>query len=397
MNRPGTAKILYTSFDEVPGPKGACRHIEAFVRAAGERLGSVLLLTPGLVDRGPQLLAAGVQHEVLGCPDLNPIGRARTFRAKLRERIRDESFDIIHFRSIFEGIPLIEPAVRKSAQVVYEVNGFPSIEMKYHYRALIDNSFLKDKFVDQELACLSAADQIITVSQVNRQSIAARWNASRPIQVIPNGVDTDVFAFRSPRGPVESTEPLLACYVGTLTAWQGIETAMEALSLVLRERPMELTILGAGSRQRLQVLQQLVLKLGIGDHVRFRAPTESAAVVDLLHSSHITLVPLLAVDRNTQQGCCPLKMLEAMSAGCPIIASDLPVIQELATPYEHYLPSRPGDAHNLKNVILESTLDFASTTHRAQAARHHVVNNLTWQHATQMLLRVYDDLLEQSK
>jgi glycosyltransferase involved in cell wall biosynthesis len=42
-----------------------------------------------------------------------------------------------------------------------------------------------------------------------------------------------------------------------------------------------------------------------------------------------TVAPLAETARNTWQGCCPVKMVESMASGTPVIASDLAVSREL--------------------------------------------------------------------
>ena len=41
------------------------------------------------------------------------------------------------------------------------------------------------------------------------------------------------------------------------------------------------------------------------------------------------VAPLARGPRNESQGCCPLKIVEAMACGTPVVASDLPAIREM--------------------------------------------------------------------
>ena len=417
-----TKKILYTSFDEVPRPKGASTHIEAFARTLGARFGDVWLVTPGPADLPVSDFAPGVRQKVLGCPDDNPIGRARTFRAKLvawlaRAQI---DFDVIHFRSIMEGWPLLDPQVRRGAKLVHEVNGFPSIEMKYHYRRITPGDALSAKLFEQELDCLDAADRIMTVSDVNRQEIVSRGVAPDRVVVIRNGVDLERFPFRamSPSSPGSSGsassssttsssspssatsppslapgEPLRLAYVGTLTIWQGIETLLEAVELLSKQRPVRLRLLGAASPSRRRELDRVVRHLRIEESVEFLPSGDHEAVVRLLHDSHSSVVPLLAVDRNVRQGCCPLKLLESFAAGCPVVASDLPVVLELGRPDEHFLTARAGDARSLKNALVRLTELPDCGAEMALRAYEHVRSQFTWTQAGEQLVAEYERLL----
>lgn len=379
-------RILYTSFDEFPGPKGAATHIDAFARALGAHFGDVLLATPGPTDQPLTPIFPGVRQRVFGCPGATPLGRARTFRAKLAAWLRRESFDVMHFRSIFEGFALTDSAVRRGATLIYEVNGFPSIELKYHYRRVADDRVLLNKLIAQENHCLRAAERIITVSDVNRQHLVERGIPDDRISVIRNGVDPDAFPYQDP--PTD-TGPLRVAYVGTLATWQGIETLLEALELARKHQPVRLTLMGAASRTRRVELDRLVRRFELHDSVEFRAGGQREDVVRLFHDSHVSVVPLLAVDRNTRQGCSPLKLLESMSTGCPVIASELPVVLELAEPERHFIPAHPGDARNLKNALLAVAADRDGAVARARRARERVERQWTWRQATEQLCRLY--------
>ena len=418
-------KILYTSFDEVPRPKGASTHIEAFVRTLGARFGDVWLVTPGPADQPTRDFAPGVRQKVLGCPDDNPIGRARTFRAKLIAWLArcQINFDVIHFRSIMEGWSLLAPQVRRGAKLVHEVNGFPSIEMKYHYRKVTPADPLTAKLFEQELDCLDAADLIVTVSDVNRQEIVSRGVPPERIVVIRNGVDLERFPFQvAPPVPSSSVssaivasppasappassslatpsadstppEPLRLAYVGTLTIWQGIETLLEAVELLSKQRPVRLRLLGAASPSRRRELDRVVRHLRIEESVEFLTSGDHEAVVRLLHDSHASVVPLLAVDRNVRQGCCPLKLLESFAAGCPVIASDLPVVNELGRPDEHFLSARAGDARSLKNALVRLTELADGGRAMARRAADHVRSQFTWTRAGERLVAEYERLM----
>src|SRR5947209_7291245 len=83
-------------------------------------------------------------------------------------------------------------ARRKGAfcdRFVFEVNGLPSVEWKYHYPAVADDRELLRKLRAMEDACLAAADLVVTVSRVTADYLSGRGVDPGRIRVIPNGVD----------------------------------------------------------------------------------------------------------------------------------------------------------------------------------------------------------------
>ena len=124
-------KLAYISFDQVPTSKGAATHIEAFVRGLAAEFGSVDLVTVSSSScvEGPCERWPSVIHWELPALGVSLIERVLYFRGFLTRWLEDRDFDVIHFRSNFEGMPILKH--RKNAGLIFEVNGLPSIELKY--------------------------------------------------------------------------------------------------------------------------------------------------------------------------------------------------------------------------------------------------------------------------
>jgi glycosyltransferase involved in cell wall biosynthesis len=378
------ARLAYISFDRVPAPKGASTHIEAFSRGLAAEFGAVDLVTVSASagPTGPLERWPGVVHWEL--PALGPtlIERVLCFGGFLTRWLADRRFDVIHFRSIFEGLPILKGA--KGASLVFEVNGLPSIELKYRYPGSEDDRELMRKLEAQERACVAAADRIITPSAVTRDFLVqSRGAIPERIAVIPNGADTQLF---HPNGVRPGGVSYRLLYFGTLSPWQGVDLAIRAVAQV---EATSLRIVGAASRTRMDALARLAAKLGVADRVALCPPVSQAELADELAACDAVLSPLPWNDRNVVQGCCPLKVLEAMAAGRPVIASDLQVVRELGRHEEHLLLVKPGSVDAIANAIVRLRSDPALAANLAFNARRLIESRYTWAHAVESLIRSY--------
>lgn len=404
-------QIAYLSFDRVPAPKGAAVHIAAFARALGQAFAPVTLLTlapamppgppgqpaPPAPPRSwrtpprPRPFAPGVSHVCFEATGRHLIESALDFRTQMRAWWQQRTVPVAHVRSIFEGYPLARGKGALCRRLVYEVNGLPSIELKYHYPAVADDRELLAKLRAQEQACLDAADLVVTPSQVTAGHLADRGVARERLHVIPNGVDLDVFTYRAPRPWGEW--PVRMLYAGTLTSWQGLHHAIEALQLYRRDAPATLTVVGpARTRQRRQILDRC-RSLGLGDAITLIEPVPQDALAALHHEHDVVVIPLPANDRNLVQGCCPLKLLEAMATGTPIIASDMPVVRDLAAPDREALLVKPGSAKAIKDAMLRLRAEPALGPRLGQAARRRVARDYTWAASGARLIHAYESVL----
>ena len=391
--------LFYIAYDRYPAPKGAATHISAFVSALRHQFDELDLVTVAAaptthsmsVAQSPPSGNLNFRHTELPAVGPSMIERVLHFRTQLRGWWSKRKPDVAHVRSIFEGYPIARRKSDWCKKLVFEVNGLPSIELKYHYPKVADDRELMAKLLTQENACLEAADLIITVSDVNAAYLKQRGADPDRICVIPNGVDLNLFTYRSPQ-PV-GIRPLSLLYSGTLTSWQGVNTAIEALALVRREMPAKLRIIGSGRPAQIRTLNELASRLGVADHVKICDGTSQMELARAHHEADVILIPLLPNDRNLLQGCCPLKVLEAMASGTPLIASDMPVVSCLVRNGIDGQLVRPGSAKSIKDGLLR----FRDDPHFAQAcsenARTRIENEFTWDRAGEKLRTAYQTYL----
>lgn len=395
MSKP---RSVYVSFDRVPAPKGASVHIGAFSRALASALGAIDLVTvePSRDDDqpSPELgaeLWPGVFHHPLPSPGPNLIARALAFRSRLAHWWSGRRVPVVQFRSPFEGYPLACRKGEVADRLIYEVNGLPSIELKYHYPDVSDDHELLRKLRAQEGRCIQAADLLITPSAVTAAHLAERGADPQRVRVIPNGVDTELFSWREPTPWRDRCVHMV--YSGTLTSWQGVPAALEALALYRRDFPARLTLAGPAPRRVRRQLEERCRKLGVSGQVSLPGPLSQPDLVTLLHEADVVVAPLLRNDRNLVQGCCPLKAIEAMAVGTPLIASDIPVLTDIARRDDHALLVKPGSGKAIKDAMLRLRSEPDLAGRLSRAARCRVEERFTWRRAGEDLVAGWRELL----
>lgn len=449
---PRRGSLVYAAFDRYPAPKGAATHIRAFVEALSRQFATVDLVTvaepasgttampysrgldlPRLPIGSSSLTSSGsssspsspsssrsssgelaaelrplavgaaspsvppaewarplddsVRHTPLPALGATLVERVLHFRAQLHAFWRDRRPDVAHVRSIFEGYPIARDKRRWCDRLVFEVNGLPSIELKYHYPRVADDRELMKKLLAQEQCCLEAADLVLTVSRVNAAYLQLRGVPREKLRVIPNGVDPRLFSYCPPRPWGERAALFL--YSGTFSSWQGVGTAIEALALYRRDAPARLAIVGSPRPGQCEALARLAERLGVFEYVDIHPAATQERLAILHHQADAVLAPLVPNDRNLLQGCCPLKVLEAMASGTPLVASGLPVVTALARPDIDALIVRPGSAKALKDALLRLRSDPSLAARISLSARRRIERRFTWQIAAHRLRRAY--------
>jgi len=371
---------VYIAFDVFPRPKGSSSHIASMVHALSRRFQPAWLLCLGYGDMPSRQVEEDViiyRHKLYH-PNL--LRRATEFMEFVREMMTaaGDEVRLMVFRDPWGGCPAL--AARPEVPAIFEVNALPSWELPYAYPAVGRNFALLAKLRDMERYCLLDSSRVITVSEVTREALAALGVPAERIEVIRNSAAEVFFEARPESCPL----PELATgdwfgYVGSLQAWQGVETALKAFALVREEVPQSnLLIVHNGRKGPERELSKKARKLGLADRVLVRRGLSPPDLAASLARLRFTMAPLADTPRNTVQGCCPVKIVESMAAGAPVLASDLRVCRELITNGRDGLLIPPHSdrawALTLRRMFTEPGL----AARLAGAARETAQNSFTW-------------------
>lgn len=157
-------------------------------------------------------------------------------------------------------------------------------------------------------------DTIISVCQATRDELPASVRSKTV--VIPNGVPS----YQAPG--VTRAETFTLVYVARLTASKGILDALDAVRR-LRDQGLSLRFLVAGDGDMRAEAESFVRSHKLESVVTFLGFATS--VGPLYSQAHACILP------SRHEGM-PLNLLEAFSAGCPVIAYNIPGVDEVVEP-----------------------------------------------------------------
>ncbi|HET9494391.1 MAG TPA: glycosyltransferase [Chloroflexia bacterium] len=245
--------------------------------------------------------------------------------------------DVIH---VFFGIPtgIVGLLASKFSGAPYllslrggDVPGFMGKELAAMHRAAMPLTKL----------VWSNAGVIVANSQGLRD-LARRTAPNRAIEIVPNGVDLDLFRpAEEPRAPGDKVRFL---FVGRLANQKGLNYLLESLA---RFEPgmlahVELELVGDGPEE--ERLRAQAARLGLGSSVKFAGWVAREEIVQHYQAADAFVLPSL------DEGL-PNVMLEAMACGKALVATDISGNRELVRDGENGLLVPVGDVSALTEAL----------------------------------------------
>jgi glycosyltransferase involved in cell wall biosynthesis len=162
-----------------------------------------------------------------------------------------------------------------------------------------------------ERQMLDRAALVIATSQRYADASGVLQRVPHKLRVLPLGLAGAPAPGVAPAWPQPGLR-LLA--VGRLSYYKGFDTLIRALAGVT---DASLLLIGSGEQQR--AIEQQVRDSGVGDRVRLLGQVDDATLEAAYRACDVLCLP--SVDRSEAFG---LVLLEAMRAGKPVLASDIP-------------------------------------------------------------------------
>jgi len=321
--------------------------------------------------------------------------------------------DVIYERyGAFQVGPLLSRLLR--IPLVIELNGIVEDEVKVMRASARNESLfsairrLPDKIgICGQLSyrlnkmIFNSAQGIIVVTVGIKKFLMSEFNVpAERIVVVPNGSNIELFR------PMKTSDcqaylGLLndcnyVCYVGSFESWQGLKYLIDAAPLILREiLKVKFLLVGGGpSYEDDNLIKTWVDDLGLNNQVIFRGRVPYKKVPIYINASDVCVAPFIK-KRNERCGLSPLKIMEYLACGKPVVASDLEGVKELLKKSGGGMLVPPESSKQLANAIVTLLRNNELRHRMCEKARKYAVAHLNWKNSAEKILRTMKKVKKQ--
>ena len=316
---------------------GVQAHVLALADALSRRGDEVLVLGPSaggvLADRttgGVRMLGVGSSISVPANGSRAPLALGPAAALRVRDVLRHAAPDVVHVHEPL--VPVVGPAAVLAIDATRVLTFHATAEggtLPWLYRAVR----APGRRIVGDAHALTAVSPVAAAFHAR----ALGLDTSR-ITIVPNGVDVARFS-----GSARATGRRNGCeqlvFLGRLEPRKGADVVVRAFLLLAVERPeLQLRVLGDGPLAG--ELRRIVADApsGVARRVELSGRVEPSALPRLLADADVALLPARGGESFG------IVLLEAMAAGLPIVATDIPGYRAVARHEREALLVPPGDA-----------------------------------------------------
>lgn len=191
----------------------------------------------------------------------------------------------------------------------------------------------------ERMAC-SRTDRVIAVSGSIERFLKANGFTRSPISVVPNGVPAAA-AQKLPRQP---GQPWTIGMVALLRQRKGLETLLHALPKLRQHSDVRLRIVGSFTPPEYgDQMLSLASRLGVKEYVDWTGFTRNV-------NHELVQMDVVVLPSVLPEGM-PMVLLEAMSAGVPIVGSNVDGITDVIRHESNGLLFAPGNVESLASQL----------------------------------------------
>jgi|SRR3989344_2035913 len=226
----------------------------------------------------------------------------------------------------------------------------------------------------------SRAQGVISTNTAKKKALIDRWNIDeRKILVAPNGVDTELFSVELSKQEAKKSLDLpvdrrIVMYTGSAQYWKGLSLISESAKVL----PEYLFVLVGA-------------KIESSSNILIIPRVPQREVPRYLRAADVLVAPYPPNHALSRMWASPLKIVEYMASGTPMIVSDLPIMQDFVDSTTALLVSPPSTA-GFTNAIHWAFSHYADMEKRAGRARAHS-KHFTWKKRAQSAIQFMQNRL----
>ena len=344
---------------------------------------------------GVRYYRSGSSSDKPGLPYWSEVRLMHRMKDRILEVARIERPHVIHAHSpVLNAFPALRASLELGTPAVYEIRAFWEDAAVDH--GTYAQGSLKYRLVRAlETRACSRADQVVVLCNGLKQDLLKRGIPASKVTAVFNGIDPSEFRPRPADEEYRDAWNLqgktVVGFIGSFYHYEGLHLLLEAFSKLSASHP-DVALLLVGGGETAEDLQRQVQELRLNGRVVFpgRVPHERIAGV-------YGLVDILVYPRYSMrltELVTPLKPLEAMAMGKPLIASDIGGHRELIQHNKTGILFPPGNSIALRRELEGLLLNAALREDLGQQARSWVSQHQTWKSTTSVYPAIYDRALQ---
>ena len=354
------------------GCKGASVHVQEVIRALARRGMEVHLFATRLGGQPPAGLESIRVHPLPPIPKGDLATREEAALAANTDlRIALEGagpFDFVYERYALWSFAGMAYAHACRIPGLLEVNA-PLIEEQARHRGLSNRraaTWVASRAFGLATALLAVSKGVANYLE--------QWPAARGrIHVVPNGVDPHRFRPQPPPAHAPSHRFTVG-FVGTLKPWHGLHILADDFAILHYLDPMARLLLVGDGPERAPLLERLS-HLGLTQATHFTGTVAPDTVPQWISQMDVAVAPYPDLEDFYFS---PLKVLEYMAAGVPVVASRIGQLSQLIQDGVNGLLCPPGDEMALAHALRKLRLDADLRQRLGAAGRATILCHHTW-------------------
>jgi glycosyltransferase involved in cell wall biosynthesis len=198
---------------------------------------------------------------------------------------------------------------------------------------------------------LKNAGVLIALSH-HEKNFLKRITNRNDIEIVPHWIDTNIVE-RPEKDFLETkfTRPFIL-FVGQLKYRRGFDIAVKIFARVKKENPRAALIVVTNNTDKKKELLDLAGRHGVGQSLILKENISEKEKFSLYKQADVYLSP-------TRYEGFGVTFLEAMASGCPVVASDIPVVREVVEGGKTGLLARLEDPYDFYKKIEKLLTDSA--------------------------------------
>jgi glycosyltransferase involved in cell wall biosynthesis len=314
---------------------------------------------------------------------------------KIATFIKHTKIDVLHIHDIRIAGAAFSANKKYKLPVILDLHdNMPEVMKLYPHLQKFPGKYIisPQRWKKKEAEFIQKAQKVIAVSPEFLEVLETRFpEAKEKLVLVPNTIRTsfykDYHILETIADRYKNTFVLL--YLGDTHLRRGLQTAIEAITILKKAIPeIKLVIVGRNTTD--SYLKQQVKDLRLEQYVDFEGWQEVSLFQSYILSSAICISPL---HRNLQHDVAYAnKIFQYMSLGKPILVSDAVAQKRLTEKVGAGLVHKEKDVADFSNKVLALYNNKSLRTKLGENGKYFVQNEFSWEHTSEQLINMYDNL-----